>query len=52
MTHQTLSQKTWGLPSSTPTSCSKGTKPHPPSETVAWFLRRDEKNKPTGYSEG
>ena len=42
-----LSQKMWGLPSSSPTSCSNGSKPHLPSETLAWSLRGGEKKTHT-----
>ena len=45
MRHPTLSQKTRDLPSSSPTSCSNGSKPHPPSETLAWSLRGEEEKK-------
>lgn len=45
MRHPTLSRKTQDLPSSSLTSHSNGSKPHPPSETLPWSLTGDEKEK-------
>lgn len=45
MRHPTLSRKTRDLPSSSLTSRSNGSKPHPPSETLPWSLTGDEKEK-------
>ena len=45
MRHPTLSRKTRDLPTSSLTSRSNGSKPHPPSETLPWSLTGDEKEK-------